>query len=166
MNWKSRIARIFLPSGERANRILQTFLLFSTEHFRELAATVGEEKAKAMYSQVSQELGRKAAESLRDELSLPQSPTSALDSWYIGCRLLGFRVRVQRDEYGANFHHLVDPLWSAFRDSGTLLCECTCVPMTLTMAQAFWPESDVEMIREPTMERPCIKRLVLKKKSR
>ena len=160
MTWKSRLARRFIPPHERARRVLETFLSFAVKHFRQLREILPEAQVRELYRTTSEAIGRETARTLRAELGLDTSPRSALDSWYIGCRLLGFRVRVRETPHAADFEHLQDPLWESFRSAGVLLCDCTCVPMTRAMAREFWPQADVEMVREPDLRRPCIKRLI------
>lgn len=162
MNILSGLAKRYLPAGERARRILRTFLDFSILHFSNLADRLGEEEARALFTRASEDVGRKTAETLMQELKMEPSADSAIDSWFIGCRLLGFQIRTERNDEGIDFEHLKDPLWEAFVEHGRLLCDCTCVPMTRAMARVFYPEADVEYVREPSVEAPCIKRLVLK----
>ena len=164
MSWMVSIAKRFLPASQRARRILETFLDFSLEHFDALAGRIGEEEARAMYRKAAGAVGRKTGEALKKELKMEPGADSALDSWVIGCRLLGFRIRTRGAEDGVDFEHLKDPLWESFIQHGRLLCDCTCVPMTRAMARVFYPDADVEFIREPTLEQPCIKRLVFSPK--
>ncbi len=162
MSWMVAIAKRFLPASERAQRILETFLDFSLEHFDALAERIGEEEARAMYRKAAAAVGRKTGETLKKELKMEPGTDSARDSWVIGCRLLGFRIRTQDAEDGVDFEHLNDPLWESFVQHGRLLCDCTCVPMTRAMARVFYPEANVEFVREPTLAQPCIKRLVFR----
>ncbi len=164
MNWRVALLKRWIPEKARADEIWATFMTFAVRHFHQLCAAVGEARARAMYTEIAEQLGREMGERLRAQTHLTAGrPQSAVDAWQIAIRLLRFRAHITPVSNGraVDFDHVRDPLWEAFRQEGVLLCDCTCIPMTRAIARVFWPDAEVEWTREPTDTRPCIKRLIL-----
>ncbi len=164
MSLMAFLAQYFVPPGERARQIFDVFIQFSTRHFQNLVDVIGDEKARAMYEDISRDLGRVMSKTLADKLHLtPGSPESAVTAWRIAGKTLGFSMNIKREQCHVDFEHSVDPLWNGFQKEGVLLCESTCIPMTTEIARTFYPEALVFFVRKPSNTAPCIKRLVLSK---
>jgi hypothetical protein len=111
---------------------------------------------------ISEDLGKEAANLLKNETKMENGYSSAILSWKIGCKLLRFSIHTQKTKDGTYFYHDKDPLWEKFKLKNIDLCYCVCLPMVTAIAKSFCSDCEVELSRKPTLESPCIK--ILKKK--
>jgi len=157
MNILSKIASLYIPNYEKKNKLFQLLIefLFSTYDF--LVKEYGAEKANEYLAAISTDVGKKAAQILKQELKMPDGYKSALESWKIGCKLLNFKIHIVKEKEGTHFFHDYDPLWIKFKEKDLVLCQYVCLPMVDAMAKEFCPNCQSEYIKKPTKDSPCIK---------
>lgn len=163
MSILSKLASIYIPDSEKKNKLFQLLTEFLISTYEILIKEYGNNKAKEILTEISKEVGKKAADLLRKELKMENGYESALQSWKIGCQLLNFKIHIVKGEKGTEFYHDYDPLWQMFKEKDLILCEYVCLPMVDAMAKEFDPECESEYLQKPSLTSPCVKLLRFKK---
>ncbi|RLG50714.1 MAG: hypothetical protein DRN99_09395 [Thermoproteota archaeon] len=156
------IAWGLIPGGVKARVVRDSSFAAIGELAKEVADRFGEEGAKAV-ADVMARIGRMQGEAMKRELGLSESLEGAVDAWRAFSGIYGVKAVVRRvGERAYEFEHRKCPGWEVFRERGLLPagCKLACLPLVEGIAKGVYPEARVEVVREPSVEEPCVKRLV------
>lgn len=157
---KQKVAEKIIPNGMRYSKTFDMYIkLLETMH-KTLHEEFGE-KGEEAFIKCMREIGTELAGDMRTELGYGDGIEDLVSMWKVVCRLAKFKIEVKRLGNTIVFDHVHCPQWEKFRESGDILCRRTCIPMVEAMSQALKPNVEVKVLREPDMNLPCVKGIVV-----
>ena len=154
MNFKSAIAKVYLPPGLKFKSLLTMY----SGALLSLYTTM-DKNASPIFRKALTDVGKMAAETMKKELNLKNTFEDAVDSWIIGSKALNITISLEKTHDEVIFTHVYCPMWEYFRKNGRILCEDLCIPVAETTVKEIYPDVKVVMLRHPDENNTCIKAL-------
>jgi predicted ArsR family transcriptional regulator len=141
--------------------LIQDSLLDTTAALSAAILKTYKKDGEKLIAEVYREQGKNQAETLKKRLGLGSSLKDAVDAWKIAGNLTKLKAKfVKNGENSYDAYHLDCPMHEAFKKY-KISCGVACLPMVEALATNICPEAKMTVIRKPTLEQTCVKRLTL-----
>jgi len=149
-----------VPGGMRAN-LVQESLMDTVAALSAAIIKAYKKEGEKLIADVFREQGRNQGNLLKERLGLGNTLKDAVDAWKIAGNLTKLKAKFEKSgENSYDAYHLNCPMHEAFRKY-KILCDVACFPMVEAMAKTVCPQAKMSVVRKPTLEETCIKRLTL-----
>jgi len=149
-----------VPGGMRAG-LIQDSLLDATAALSAAILKTYKKEGEKLIAEVYRQQGKNQGETLKKRLGLGSSLKDAVDAWKIAGNLTKLKAKFQKTgENSYDAYHLNCPMHEAFKKY-KISCGTACLPMVEALATTICPGVKMTVVRKPTLEETCIKRLTL-----
>lgn len=149
-----------IPGGMRAN-LVQESLLDTAAALSAAMLKAYKKEGEKLIAEVFREQGRNQGELLKERLGLGNTLKDAVDAWKIACNLTKLKAKFEKTgETSYDAYHLNCPMHEVFKKY-KISCGVACFPMVEALATTVCPEAKMTVVRKPTLEETCVKRLTL-----
>ena len=151
-----------ITNGMRVNLIGEKFYTLMVGVADLLKENFGE-KGEQLLIDLLKKFGEEDGKRLKEELNLGSDLNAAADAWIIMGNI--FKVKMFTRKTSDNeivFYHPNCPMWNFFKSKGKIYCETLCLPYVESVVKSIAPTVEMEIVDPPTIERTCVKKLVVK----